>query len=127
MSIKIELKGWETLVEKYKRAPKQFVRGVNDELNFVGRDIVWMAKQLTPVQSGALRRSIRFRKPERNVLRIMAGGPGTNVNYQTFVEFGTHKQSAQPYLVPAFEIVVRETRITKRLMEAGFKALETGG
>lgn len=55
------------------------------------------AKALAPVYTGNLRNSITH-KVEKKEARI-----GTNVYYAPFVELGTSKQAAQPYLSPALE------------------------
>lgn len=59
------------------------------------------AKAKAPVLTGNLRRSIHT--------EVDTGGAkaearvGTNVEYATHVEFGTSKQSPQPYLRPAYD------------------------
>jgi len=90
------------------------------------------AKELCPVLTGTLRRSIisnwygakgtrsvswphRLRKVKGKKVRINAGKTeispqdekkaviGTNVEYAPYIELGTSKMAAQPYLVPALE------------------------
>ena len=56
------------------------------------------AKALTPVDTGNLRNSITH-EVEKNEARV-----GTNVEYAPFVELGTVKMAAQPYLNPALEM-----------------------
>lgn len=57
------------------------------------------AKQKAPVDTGRLRNSITH--------QVMSQGGtdsvmiGTNVEYAPYVELGTSRQKAQPYLVPA--------------------------
>jgi HK97 gp10 family phage protein len=61
------------------------------------------AKQLSPVDTGAMRASIFtevFSRGE-NVARI-----GPTVEYAPYVELGTSKMAAQPFLFPALESVV---------------------
>lgn len=53
------------------------------------------AKKLCPVDTGRLRNSITHDVDDRNVF------VGTNVEYAPSVEYGTKKQKAQPFLVPA--------------------------
>lgn len=55
------------------------------------------AKNLTPVDTGNLRNSITH-EMEKAEARV-----GTNVEYAPFVELGTVKMAAQPYLNPALE------------------------
>lgn len=58
------------------------------------------AKTLAPVDTGRLRNSI--------AVEFMDGGLsariGTNVEYAPFVEFGTRRMGARPFLFPAFEM-----------------------
>lgn len=60
--------------------------------------VVTLAKRFAPVDTGLLRSSI-------NVLEFNASEPsavvGTEVHYADFVEFGTSRQSPQPYMRPA--------------------------
>jgi len=55
------------------------------------------AKNLAPVDTGNLRNSITH-EVEGKEARV-----GTNVEYAPFVELGTVKMAAQPYLNPALE------------------------
>lgn len=57
------------------------------------------ARTMVPVDTGRLRASIQ------HVMGEDARGPyadvGTNVQYAPFVEYGTQRQAAQPYMRPA--------------------------
>jgi len=57
------------------------------------------AKQTVPVLTGALKRSITHEPevPKREVL------VGSNLTYAPFIELGTSRMSARPYLRPALE------------------------
>ena len=55
------------------------------------------AKRLCPVDTGRLRNSItHVTRPDDNAVYI-----GTNVEYGQYVEYGTLRQKAQPFLRPA--------------------------
>lgn len=56
------------------------------------------AKRLSPVYTGNLRNSITHQQLDENTEVI-----GTNVEYAPFVELGTRRMRAQPYLRPAIE------------------------
>ena len=53
------------------------------------------AKQMVPVKTGTLKRSIT------HVIQKTKAIIGSNLNYAPWIEMGTTKQSAQPYLRPA--------------------------
>lgn len=54
------------------------------------------AKQLCPVDTGRLRNSITHQKSGDKTEQV-----GTNVEYGKFVELGTSRMGAKPYLKPA--------------------------
>ena len=56
------------------------------------------AKELCPVDTGNLRNSIAHAQVSENTERV-----GSNVHYAPYVELGTRKMRAQPYLRPAVE------------------------
>jgi len=70
----------------------------NRALEIIGGKAESYAKKLCPVDTGRLRNSITHQQYDDNTEVI-----GTNVEYAPFVELGTHKQKAQPYLRPAAE------------------------
>lgn len=57
------------------------------------------ARALCPVDTGRLRSSITMRKGRDSTGFYVE--IGTNVSYAAFVEFGTFKSRAQPFLLPA--------------------------
>ena len=59
------------------------------------------AVRLAPVDTGELRQSLRARKVAPKTWRISASAP-----HALFVEFGTRRTRAQPYLRPALRAVV---------------------
>lgn len=77
----------------------------------VANIITRRAKQKCPVKTGTLKRSIRpVIALEKGKAEIVAGGEagvvpgvGTPIEYAAYVELGTRKQAAQPYLRPAVE------------------------
>lgn len=52
-----------------------------------------------PVDSGRLRQSISVQKMNEGAYRV-----GTNVEYALWVEFGTRRRPATPFLRPAAEV-----------------------
>lgn len=72
------------------------------------------AKINVPVDSGRLRGSIGSEEKTPLLFEV-----GTNVEYAAFVEFGTSKAAAQPYLEPAVE---RARSQYPNLIKEGVKA-----
>ena len=68
-----------------------------------------MAKELCPVDKGRLRASLNINKKEQYMHEV-----GTNVHYAEHVEFGTPTQGAQPYLVPALILNIKDLRTATR-------------
>lgn len=60
------------------------------------------AKYRCPVDTGNLRRSIAAQPPTMQGDTAVAL-VGTNVEYAAYVEFGTRKMNAQPFMGPALE------------------------
>lgn len=71
-----------------------------DELDDIGRNMENSAKALAPVKTGKLRDSIESKvttEGKRTTIKLYAG-----VNYAVYIENGTSKMPAQPFLKPAF-------------------------
>ncbi len=83
-SVQLE-EGWEKNLE------------LDGGLHEMGANIVTTAKRLAPVRTGALRNSIGYQVKDGK-LYVYADTP-----YAGFVELGTYKMKAQPYLRPAMD------------------------
>ena len=64
------------------------------------------ARKLAPVDTGRLRASIQH-TPGRDSKGAYVD-VGTNVEYAVFVEYGTSRSPAQPYMRPALLLAARE-------------------
>lgn len=125
MAQEIEVKGLRELQRALLELPKKLDRIVlNSALMSGARLIVADAKLRVPVRTGELRRNIRARtvKPEgRHTATVIVGvrkltkkqlfklrkkksrANASDPYYWRFVEMGTSKMSARPFLRPAFE------------------------
>ena len=66
-----------------------------------GNIVADTAKLMAPVDTGLLRRSIRYRlTAEKNPSVVEVG---TNVEYAQFQEFGTSMMQPQPFMQPALD------------------------
>lgn len=73
-------------------------QAVAQALEAIGMKAEGYAKRLCPVDTGRLRNSITHQQAGRMTEEI-----GTNVEYAAYVEMGTRRTKAQPYLRPAAE------------------------
>lgn len=76
----------------------QLRRRVGEEVAAAAVECQSTAKVLVPKDTGTLARSI-VAEPENPLSWVV----GTDVEYAPFVEYGTHRMAAQPYLTPAAE------------------------
>lgn len=71
---------------------------IGDKVEQAGLEGEATAKQLAPVDTGALRNGIGFKMTDAT-----AGELSSTVDYAAYVEFGTHKMDARPHMVPGLE------------------------
>jgi HK97 gp10 family phage protein len=87
--------------EEFKAAMERFDSGVQShvqrQLESWAEAVKVLAKQLVPVRTGHLRDSI-YAKISEWVAEI-----GSEATYALFVEFGTGRMRARPYLFPAIQ------------------------
>jgi HK97 gp10 family phage protein len=74
-------------------APKAAEKALRQTAN----DIVQVAKQLAPVDTGALQRSYRVEPADDSTMIV-----GTEIEYAPHVEYGTSNSPSQPHFIPAF-------------------------
>ena len=76
---------------------KKIEKSLINKLILIGEFVEGEAKLRCPVDTGNLRDSIKYSIDENEPAVLI----GTNVEYAPYVEFGTVKMQAQPYLRPA--------------------------
>lgn len=75
-------------------------------LNIIGDQVVGWAQDLAPVDTGNLKSSLTHEAESNNVEIVGASNskaPIKDVNYAIYVELGTPRMHAQPFLRPAIE------------------------
>ena len=98
----VELKGQDKAIKDIrayyeKRKPK-----IENVILRAGHRVEYEAKLRVPVDTGRLKSSLTTAEDKgRGYFTVKVG---TNVNYGKYVEFGTRKMRAQPYLLPAFKL-----------------------
>jgi len=110
MNVSISITGAKELERKLKQLePKVAKKIVRQSLRKAAKPILTRAKQLVPVITGALKKSLKVRAMRRKKGRygIMVGtAAGWFVGktfYGGFVEFGTDKAPARAFVRPAFD------------------------
>lgn len=92
---------------------KEMKKKKETALEIIGAKAESYAKMLCPVLTGRLRNSISHAQLNEDTEVI-----GTNVHYAPYVEMGTRRQRAKPYLRPAAENHSAEYRsIIERVMK----------
>lgn len=92
--IKVDVKGLNELIAKYeKRANALNAKAIVDLSTAI---LEKQTKALTPVDTGRLRNSEHSQSSGN--AQAAEGTLSTNVEYAPYVEFGTSRQKAQPFL-----------------------------
>jgi HK97 gp10 family phage protein len=86
---------WERWIDDI---PQEVQEEVKELVETTGFKVKADAQRLVPVDTGHLRRSIKAKVTNGGYTTTI----GTNVDYSIFVEFGTSKKDARPFLIPAY-------------------------
>jgi HK97 gp10 family phage protein len=106
--VTVEVKGFKELLSKFDKLPLEKQNKVETAMRIGALKIESDAEARVPVKTGALKIHIQS-KVERKKDSISAtigpnaANPTGDIGYSTYVEFGTSKMKAQPYLLPALE------------------------
>lgn len=88
----------EIVYDRFPEIARKLPREVGKIVQETLFDIETYAKLIVPVDTGALRASI-----QTEMDRPTGGSVFTNMEYAHFVELGTSKMAARPYMTPAGE------------------------
>lgn len=92
-------------------APR-IMAAVDAEMEDAAEELAFLAQDLAPVRTGTLRASIHAQRIDHLALQVRA-----DAEYAAYVEYGTSRAPAQPYMTPAME-TIRESyapRIARRI------------
>ena len=97
--IELDARAFLSSLDNYQ---EDVLKGLQQNIEKAALTVERKAKQNCPVDTGKLRASITTEvgKLEAEV--------GTNVEYAPYVEFGTSKQSAQPFMRPALDKAITQ-------------------
>lgn len=106
----IKLEGAKELEKQFKSLePKIAKKLVRQSLRKAAKPILAAARTKCPVDTGELKKSIKIRamKRRKNSFGVLIGTALKwfvgDAFYGAFVEFGTSKMSARPFMRPAFD------------------------
>jgi HK97 gp10 family phage protein len=96
----MKVEGGKELANKFKSMGKKIYTEQEQSLLQAGMVVERSAKQKAPVDTGRLRSSIATRLNSSKDTVVVE--VGTNVEYAPYVEFGSSRSPAKPFLLPAF-------------------------
>ena len=95
------LKEWATVVKALENGEQTVILRKGGILETAsGFNVEAKAKEIVPVDTSATKNSIW---PDFDNLRNLEVRIGPTTDYAPFVEFGTSRQRAQPFMIPAIE------------------------
>ncbi|ABS42576.1 HK97-gp10 family putative phage morphogenesis protein [Clostridium botulinum] len=111
----MELEGMDNLIRKIEDMGKAGTRIENKALKKAGELIVEEAKNNVPVKTEKLKKGLKVsgvRKKGGNkfVLAGIQKGDNSKIFYGKFLEFGTSKMKARPFMGPAYESKKEEAK-----------------
>jgi len=101
----LKTKGFKELFKNLDKLEKAIVNEIEDIIKKAAEKIRDEAKERAPKLTGQLSDSIEVKTLEikKDKIKIGIGPVGDAVFYWFFVEYGTSKMAAQPYLRPAYD------------------------
>lgn len=111
----MELEGMDNLIRKIEDMGKAGTRIENAALKKAGELIMEEAKNNVPFRKGKLKEGLKVsgvRKKGGNkfVLAGIQKGDNSKIFYGKFLEFGTSKMKARPFMGPAYESKKEEAK-----------------
>lgn len=105
----------EQLIRKIEDMGKAGARVENEALKKAGEVILNEAKNNAPQKTGKLKEglkvsSVRKKNDNKYVLVGIQKGDNSNIFYGKFLEFGTSKMPAKPFMAPAYESKKEEVK-----------------
>ncbi|MDR5586034.1 HK97-gp10 family putative phage morphogenesis protein [Clostridium aquiflavi] len=104
----IELMGVDEILNKLQKIGSNVGRLENKALKNAAEPVLEDAKTNVPVRTGKLKKGLKITnvKKKEGIKYILVGvdkGDNSEIFYGKFIEFGTGKRAAHPFLQPAYE------------------------
>jgi HK97 gp10 family phage protein len=104
------LTGVNEAMVSMKRVDTKLKTGMSKNVLALAEQVAIEAGIRCPIDLGNMLSSIEYRKVDDQTAEVTVGGGfwgGVDVDYPAFVEFGTRKMDAQPFVRPAVDYVVK--------------------
>lgn len=118
MSFRVGVIGVNRVNAMMQEWGEEIQEGMRQQVQRAARNILQHARREVPVRTGALQRSLKITS-ESGGDRVFVG---SDLHYAVFVEEGTSRMTAQPFLVPALE--AERPRLLRRVNRMIAKASE---
>jgi len=99
IELEIKVEQFENLLNFLEYVPSHIQEKVDEQLEVGAGIVADQARQLAPFRTGHLRSTIGFERQAPLHWIVYAGA-----HYAKFVEFGTSKMAARPYMRPALAL-----------------------
>lgn len=101
--INAKVTGNDRVIKALQRNPRTGLTAVSNVVKLNGSRMAQVATNRVPVRTGNLKRGIQLDTREDNGLTARLSA--ASVSYAKYVEWGTRKQVAQPFIGPAYNTV----------------------
>ena len=114
----VELEGVRKLQARFKVAGAGMAMKMGDVCYQVAQDIAETARALVAVDTGRTQKNIKARKGKFEA-EVVATRGGERDEVPAYLELGTHKMAARPFLKPAGEMAMAAGGVYKSVREVG--------
>ena len=100
----MKVEGLDNLLTEVAKLGQEAAKTENTALREAGEIVKDAIKNITPERTGRLKRSIALsRVKTKDGVKFIEVAPGKDAYWSRFVEFGTVKMKAKPFMAPGFE------------------------
>ena len=117
-TLDMELTGVRKLTARFKVAGAGLSAKMGDVCYEVAQDIAETARALVAVDTGRTQKNIKARKGKFEA-EVVATRGGERDEVPAYLELGTHRMAARPFLKPAGEMAMASGAVYKSVREVG--------
>lgn len=98
--INVKWSGLDSLMEQLGTTAAKTIEAASSAMKLTTGQVQATAKQVAPKRTGYMANNISV-EPVKKTATSVTGTVNAKANYSSFVEFGTYKMSAEPFIRPA--------------------------